>query len=166
MTLIDLILVAKGVTLKGDLNNIEIYRSTYDITRKKPVEAYKVSLNSDLSKIESVNNINENDLVVVREKLGYQEKEFITVEGLVRYPGTYAIKDNNYSFYNLMRDFEGFLDDASLDGVKIIRQNTLNEVLDVDDSDDKNNSASLLGISSKDSLNLKVNKPLLNLELM
>lgn len=158
MTLIDLILVAKGVTLKGDLNNIEIYRSTYDITRKKPVEAYKVSLNSDLSKIESVNNIKleENDLVVVREKLGYQEKEFITVEGLVRYPGTYAIKDNNYSFYNLMQDFEGFLDDASLDGVKIIRQNTLNEVLDVDDSDDKNNSASLLGISSKDSLNLKV----------
>ena len=158
MTLIDLILVAKGVTLKGDLNNIEIYRSTYDITRKKPVEAYKVSLNSDLSKIESINNIKleENDLVVIREKLGYQEKEFITVEGLVRYPGTYAIKDNNYSFYNLMRDFEGFLDDASLDGVKIIRQNTLNEVLDVDDSDNKNNSASLLGISSKDSLNLKV----------
>ena len=161
MTLIDLILVSKGITSKGDLNNIEIYRSTYDITRKKPVEAYRISLNSDLSKIESVNNIKleENDLVVIREKLGYQEKEFITVEGLVRYPGTYAIKDNNYSFYNLIQDFEGFLDDASLDGVKIVRQNTLSEVLDSNDSsdsDDNKNSASLLGISSKDSLNLKV----------
>ena len=158
MTLIDLILVSKGLTLKGDLNNIEIYRSTYDVTKKKPVEAYKVSLNSDLSKIDSTNNIKlkENDLVVIREKLGYQEKEFITVEGLVKYPGTYAIKDNNYSFYNLMQDFEGFLDDAALDGVKIIRQNTLNEVLDLDDSDKDKNSTNLLGISSKDSLNVKV----------
>ena len=158
MTLIDLILVAKGLTLKGDLNNIEIYRSTYDVTKKKPVEAYKVSLNSDLSKIDSTNNIKlkENDLVVIREKLGYQDKEFITVEGLVKYPGTYAIKDNNYSFYNLMQDFEGFLDDAALDGVKIIRQNTLNEVLDLDDSDKDKNSTNLLGISSKDSLNVIV----------
>ena len=158
MTLIDLILVSKGLTLQGDLNNIEIYRSTYDVTKKKPVEAYKVSLNSDLSKIDSTNNIKlkENDLVVIREKLGYQEKEFITVEGLVKYPGTYAIKDNNYSFYNLMQDFEGFLDDAALDGVKIIRQNTLNEVLDLDDSDEDKNSTNLLGISSKDSLNVKV----------
>ncbi len=158
MTLIDLILVSKGLTLKGDLNNIEIYRSTYDVTKKKPVKAYKVSLNSDLSKIDSTNNIklSENDLVVVREKLGYQEKEFITVEGLVKYPGTYAIKDNNYSFYNLIQDFDGFLDDASLDGVKIIRQNALNEVLDLDDSDEDKNSTNLLGISSKDSLNIKV----------
>lgn len=158
MTLIDLILVSKGLTLKGDLNNIEIYRSTYDVTKKKPVEAYKVSLNSDLSKIDSTNNIKlkENDLVVIREKLGYQEKEFITVEGLVKYPGTYAIKNNNYSFYNLMQDFQGFLDDAALDGVKIIRQNTLNEVLDLDDSDEDKNSTNLLGISSKDSLNVKV----------
>ncbi len=158
MTLIDLILVSKGLTLKGDLNNIEIYRSTYDVTKKKPVKAYKVSLNSDLSKIDSTNNIklSENDLVVVREKLGYQEKEFITVEGLVKYPGTYAIKDNNYSFYNLIQDFDGFLDDASLDGVKIIRQNALNDVLDLDDSDEDKNSTNLLGISSKDSLNIKV----------
>ena len=55
-----------------------------------------------------------------------------------------------------MQDFEGFLDDAALDGVKIIRQYTLNEVLDLDDSDKDKNSTNLLGISSKDSLNVKV----------
>ena len=154
MTLIDLILVSKGVTLKGDLKNISIYRSTFDESRQNPVQTLKVSLDSDFSKIDSNNNIllEENDLVVVREKLGYQDKEFVTVEGLVKFPGSYAIKDNNYSVYDLIQDFGGFLQDASLDGFKIIRENKLNDVL----KDEEEGSAKLFGISNKDSLKLKV----------
>ena len=131
MTLIDLILLSKGLTAKGDFKNISIYRSTYDDSRQNPVEVLYSSLDNDLSKIDSTNNIllKENDLVVVREKLGYQEKEFVTVEGLVKYPGTYAIKNNNYSIYDLIEDFGGFLQDASTDGVKIIRKNKLNEII-------------------------------------
>ena len=34
MTVIDLILLSKGITVKGDINNILIYRSTFDETRK------------------------------------------------------------------------------------------------------------------------------------
>jgi len=154
MTLIDLILVSKGVTLKGDLKNISIYRSTFDESRQNPVQTLKVSLDSDFSKINNDNNIKleENDLVVVREKLGYQDKEYVTVEGLVNYPGSYAIKDNNYSFYDLVQDFGGFLQDASLDGVKIVRENKLNDVL----KDEEEDSAKLFGISNKDSLKINV----------
>ena len=96
MTLIDLILVSQGVTLKGDLNNIFIYRSTYDEFRKNPIKTFKISLNTDFSKINNKENIEleENDLVIIREKLGYQEKEFVIIEGLVKYPGTYALKNN------------------------------------------------------------------------
>ena len=154
MTLIDLILISKGVTLKGDLKNISIYRSTYDESRQNPVQTLKVSLDSDFSKINNDNNIKleENDLVVVREKLGYQDKEFVTVEGLVKLPGTYAMKNNNYTVYDLIQDFGGFLDDASLDGVKIVRLNKLDRILNADEGD----SAKLLGLSNKDSSNIKV----------
>ncbi len=136
MTLIDLILVSKGVTLKGDLKNISIYRSTYDESRQNPVQTFKASLDSDFSKIDNINNIKleENDLVVVREKLGYQDKEFVTVEGLVKFPGNYAIKDNNYTVYDLVQDFGGFLQDASLDGIKIVRKNELKDTLKEEDS--------------------------------
>ena len=128
MTLIDLILIAKGLTLEGDLNNIFIYRSTLDEDRKNPVETIKVSLGSDLQNTNQINNINleENDLVIVRKKLGIQEKEIISVDGLVKFPGEYNIKDNKYSFYDLISDFGGFLDDANLDGVKIIRSPSFN----------------------------------------
>ena len=152
MRLIDLILVSKGITLSGDLNNISVYRSTYDVTRQNPVETIKVSLNSNLSNLDDINNIKlqENDLVVVRKKLGFQEKEYVTVEGLVKFPGTYAIKNNNYSFYDLIQDFGGFLKDASLDGVKIVRKNNLAENLNEENNDE------LLGVSSNDSLNIKI----------
>ncbi len=153
MTLIDLILVSKGVTLKGDLKNISVYRSTYDESRQNPVQTLKVSLDSDFSKIDSTTNIKlkENDLVVVREKLGFQEKEFVKVEGLVKFPGNYALKDNNYSVYDLIQDFGGFLQDASLDGIKIIRENKLNDIIE-----EENDSSKFFGPSNKDSLNIKV----------
>ena len=152
MTLVDLILMSKGITKNGDLSNIEIYRSTYDEDRKNPVETIKVSLNTDLSNLSEINNteLKEDDLVVVREKLGFQEKEFVTVEGLVKYPGTYAIKNNNYSFFDLIQDFKGFLNDASLDGVKIIRENKLDELLQEEES------SKSFGLSDSDSLKIKV----------
>ena len=113
------------------MGNIQIYRSTFDENRTNPIKTIKVSLNTDLSNLSDINNIelNEDDLVVVRKKLGFQVKEFVTVEGLVKYPGTYAIKNNNYSFFDLIQDFKGFLNDASLEGVKIRRINKLDELM-------------------------------------
>ena len=152
MTVVDLLLMSKGITKNGDLSNIEIYRSTYDEDRKNPIETIKVSSDTDLSNLSEIKNteLKEDDLVVVREKLGFQEKEFVTVEGLVKYPGTYAIKNNNFSFFDLIQDFKGFLNDASLDGVKIIRQNNLKELLKEEES------AKSFGLSDSDSLKTKV----------
>ena len=148
MTLIDLILIAKGLTLNGDLKNIEIYRSTYDQSKKNPVDTYKVSLDSNFSKLDDNNiKLEENDLVVIRQKIGYQEKEYVTVEGLIKYPGTYAIKTNKYTFYDLYRDFGGFLNDASLDGVKIRRKNILSELLGEE------------GLNTNDSINFNLSIP-------
>jgi len=132
MTLVDLILMSKGITKNGDLSNIEIYRSTFDEDRNNPIESIKVSLDTDLSNLSEINNteLKEDDVVIIRKKLGIQEKEFVTVEGLVKYPGTYVIKNNNFSFFDLIQDFKGFLNEASLDGVKIIRENKLNKLLD------------------------------------
>ena len=162
MTLVDLILIAKGITKEGDLNNIEIYRSTYDEDRVNPIETIKTSLNDNLSNLNNINNpkLEEDDLIIVRKKLGFQEKEFVTVEGLVKYPGTYAIKNNNYSFFDLIQDFKGFLNDASLDGIKIIRENKLDELINNEEEEEEEReeeeSAELLALSDSDSLKIKV----------
>ena len=154
MSVVDLILMSKGITKNGDLSNIDVYRSTYDENRTNPIETIKVSLNTDLSNLDDVNNImlKEDDLVIVREKVGFQEKEFVTVEGLVKYPGIYAIKNNKYSFFDLIQDFKGFLNDASLDGVKIVRENKLDKLLENEEEE----TAEKFGLSDQDSLKIKV----------
>ena len=123
MTIIDLILMSKGLTDKGSYSDITVYRSTYDETQLNPEETITTSLNEGYENINSKQNIEllENDLVVIREKLGYQPKEYVSVSGLVKKPGNYALKSNKYSIYDLINDFDGFLPDAQLEGVKLRR---------------------------------------------
>lgn len=123
-TVVDLVLMAKGFSDRGTGEGITIYRSTFDSTQKNPVEEILINLPKNLSNINSNQNIKlmANDLVVVRSKLGYQTKEYVSVSGLVKAPGNYALKSNLYSVYDLIRDFDGFLPDAQLNGVKLRRK--------------------------------------------
>ena len=124
MTIVDLILMSKGLTEKGSYDDINIYRSTYDKSQLNPVETFTTSLNDGYSNLSSKDNIEllENDLVVIRSKPGYQVKEFVTVSGLVKKPGNYALRSNEYSVYDLIQDFDGFLPNAQLNGVKLKRK--------------------------------------------
>ncbi len=132
-TAVDLILMAKGITDKGSNKGITIYRSTFDSTQKNPVKEISFDLSESLKNISIDQNIKlmANDLVVVRSKLGYQSKEFVSVSGLVKKPGDYAIKSNKYTVYDLIADFNGFLPDAQLNGVKLRRR--LGDVKVMDD---------------------------------
>ncbi len=132
-TAVDLILMAKGITDRGSNKGITIYRSTFDSTQKNPVKEISFDLSESLKNTSIDQNIKllANDLVVVRSKLGYQAKEFVSVSGLVKKPGDYAIKSNKYSVYDLIDDFDGFLPDAQLNGVKLRRR--LGDIKIIDD---------------------------------
>ena len=66
-----------------------------------------------------------------------------------------SLKNNYYSVYDLIQDFGGFLQDASLDGVKIVRENKLDDILNIEEElneleEQEEDSSKLLGISNKD----------------
>jgi len=130
MTAVDLILMAKGINEKGSYEDITVYRSTYDESQLNPVETIIISLDKGYANLNSKQNIelSANDLVVVRSKLGYQPKDFVTVSGLVKKPGDYALKSNKYSVFDLIKDFNGFLPDAQLNGVKLKRISELDQI--------------------------------------
>tara|TARA_E500000331_G_scaffold197597_1_gene189865 strand:- start:145 stop:2553 length:2409 start_codon:yes stop_codon:yes gene_type:complete len=123
MTIVDLILMSGGVNDSGSNNGITVYRSTYDETMQNPVETITVDLNDEYDNLSSSQNIElkKNDLIIVRSKAGYQSVEFVSVSGLVKNPGNYAIKNNKYSVFDIINDFGGFLPDAELNGIKIKR---------------------------------------------
>ena len=135
MTVADLVLMSRGVTQKGAIDDILIYRSTYDKLQKNPVETINISLNEGFKNLSSEQNIELkiNDNVIIRSKLGYKKKSFVLVSGLAKKPGYYVIKNNNYSVHNLIKDFEGFLPDAELSGVKIKRNNNISELKNIED---------------------------------
>ena len=139
MTIIDLILMSNGLTEKASYNDISIYRSTYDESQLNPVKTIFVSLNEGYGNLNSEQNIKllENDLVVVRSKLGYQPKEYVSVSGLVKKPGDYALKSNKYSVYDLITDFDGFLPDAQLSGVKLRRKVEVEKISEIIESVDE-----------------------------
>ena len=93
-------------------------------TQQNPVEEIMVDLSDGLRSLNTSQNVSleVNDLVVVRSMLGYQSKEFVSVSGLAKNPGDYALKTNNYSIYDLIKDFDGFLLDANLKGIKLKRK--------------------------------------------
>ena len=135
MTVADLVLMSRGVTQKGAIDDILIYRSTYDKLQKNPVETINISLNEGFKNLSSEQNIELkiNDNVIIRSKLGYKKKGFVLVSGLAKKPGYYVIKNNNYSVHSLIKDFEGFLPDAELSGVKIKRNNNISELKNIED---------------------------------
>ena len=123
MTIVDLILMSGGINDNGSNNAITIYRSTYDETMQNPVETIIVDLNDQYDNLSSSQNIKlkKNDLIIIRSKAGYQPVEFVSVSGLVKNPGNYAITNNKYSVFDIINDFGGFLPDAELRGIKIKR---------------------------------------------
>jgi len=63
----------------------------------------------------------------------------VSVSGLVKKPGNYALKSNEYSVYDLIQDFDGFLPNAQINGVKLKRKvvnDKVKELVDSLDSDD------------------------------
>ncbi len=160
MTVIDLILMSSGVTEKGSFEDITIYRSTYDKTQLNPVETINVSLNEGYSNLISDQNIEllENDLVIIRSKLGYQSKEFVSVSGLVKKPGNYAIKSNEYSVFDLIKDFEGFLPNAQLKGIKLKRKVENAEIEKLIDGADSENTDETIELSDFIEIGLNIDR--------
>ena len=124
MTVLDLVLISKGVKRTGSFVSIDLYRETLDVSGT-PFESIFVDLNSEYGTYNIENNpiLKENDMVIVRNKEGYSLPEFAQIEGLVKSPGFYSILSNKYSLYDLLEDSGGILPDGSVSGIKIKRVN-------------------------------------------
>ena len=100
----------------------------------------------------------ENDLVVIRSKLGYQPKEFVSVSGLIKKPGNYALKSNQYSVFDLIKDFEGFLPDAQLNGVKLKRKTENAGIKDLIENTEIQNADEMIELNEFIEIGLDINK--------
>ena len=62
------------------------------------------------------------DRVYIRKATKWQNTDYIVIEGEVKYPGKYAIVENQTKLRDIITKAGGFTEDASIDRVEFIRQ--------------------------------------------
>ena len=82
----------------------------------------------------------------------------MSVSGLVKKPGNYALKSNNYSVFDLIKDFEGFLPNAELNGVKLKRKVETEKIEDLIKNIDDENKVETIDLDEFIEIGLDVNK--------
>ncbi len=134
MTLGDLILMAGGITNAATLEKVEIARRIVAGDEPESVadlsDTIAVILNYNL--LENPNDANVElkpfDMVFVRRSVLYKPQEGISIQGEVNYPGTYVVEKNVVRLSDIVKKADGFNKDAYVEGAKLIRVLTAEEL--------------------------------------
>jgi len=66
--------------------------------------------------------LKEDDNIYIRKIPGWKEIENVTIEGEVKFPGSYAVTEENKTLYDLIRQSGGFTKDAFIEGIVFNRK--------------------------------------------
>ncbi len=114
-TLKDLLDLVDGLTYKARTDTIEIMR--FDEYGKNQYSKY---YSYDFVQQNAI-ELKYSDLIVVREKSEYYDEQWVTVKGEVKFPGVYKIVKNKTTLAEIIKQADGFLEDASLEDATLYR---------------------------------------------
>jgi protein involved in polysaccharide export with SLBB domain len=124
MTLNDLLALGGGFKDSTFIKSIVFSKA--EIIRRNPFSLYDDVIPFNISDV--LNNNLENpillqnlDKVVIHENLNFFEKEYITIEGEVKIPGSYPLKYDGESLESFLQRAGGFSSKALKDGIYIFR---------------------------------------------
>ncbi len=72
--------------------------------------------------------LERNDKVFIRQIPGWEERDMVTIEGEVKFPGTYAITTGTNSLYSLIQRAGGLTDDAFATGTVFTRATIIKDL--------------------------------------
>ncbi|MFA4924250.1 MAG: SLBB domain-containing protein, partial [Ignavibacteriaceae bacterium] len=122
-TVFDAVSLAGGFFTNSKKDTLEIIRFADD---HKTQKSYFITLD------ESKNFLLRNkDKIIVRSLPEFLMDEIVTVEGFVKYPGVYKIKDGETKLSEIIQLADGFLPKASLSDASLFRR-TLSDTTDVE----------------------------------
>lgn len=125
LTINDALLRAGGFTRQAYRKSVDVYRinkSDSDLL----TDVFKIDLPDSLNYTdESVGNfiLQDGDRIVVRPDPSYIIDHFVTINGLVKFRGSYAISKRGERLTELIKRAGGLLPDAFLEGATITRNN-------------------------------------------
>lgn len=145
LTIANLIDMAGRTTEKANLQRVDLFRLRYNEKRGSGYERIALSLDSNFNVVGYPNGfaLLPFDQLIVRELTLYNKDKQVTVQGLVRFPGAYAIPAQIYRLTDLIADAGGLNMLASKDGAVLLRSY---------------NNVGPIGVDLKKALNRKYSK--------
>ncbi|MFP4165302.1 MAG: SLBB domain-containing protein [Chitinispirillaceae bacterium] len=153
MTVADAILRAGGFNRKALKTKVDIYRPDI-LDERKLAKVFQVELPENLDYADPAVRklkLQDRDRVVVRPDPNYKEDNYVTIAGLIKYAGTYALEERNERLSGIIERAGGLMPDAYLKGATISRQGT-RMVVDFERAHHNNNSKEDVVLQKGDSI--------------
>ena len=114
MTVKDLLLLSGGFTAEARIDSVEVASGINRDNKTLQVKSYSFKESGKIK-------LKPNDNVFVRKVKDYGKVKFVTINGEVKYPGVYALRDNE-EFSDLLKRCGGFTDNAGVKATRIFRK--------------------------------------------
>jgi protein involved in polysaccharide export with SLBB domain len=124
MNLRDVLLLAGGLKMGAAYNRIDIFRIIIRQNEQTKTIAATIQVDSNLNVIGQIDEgfqLMPFDEIIVRDVPDFEPFQFVTLEGEVAYPGTYAIISPNERVSDLIKRAGGFTSEAFLEGATLFR---------------------------------------------
>ena len=167
----DIILQTGGLTEAGSLARVDVFRRIRDNASEhggvNRSETFSFSMNEDYSiRQDTIFHLQPFDIVVIRKSPAYEEQRNVFVQGEVNFAGQYTISNKNYRLSDLIKACGGFTDLAYINGARLTRLMTKDEM---DQRDHANLKAQIQlyedGLKEGKDLNMQIADSLLSLKM-
>jgi protein involved in polysaccharide export with SLBB domain len=136
-TLKDILTMSGGLKIEASTSRIEVFRTVF--TKNQPVETVVATLEVD-DELNIVSNggnfeLAPFDLIVVRRIPEFEVQQIVTINGEIKYPGTYPLINDNERLSSIIQRSGGITNEAFLEGATLYREedNTGYIIVELDD---------------------------------
>ena len=125
----DLILLAKGFKESASFSNLELARRIVthgdgDLTNNIKIITFAIDGNLKLSNVGSQMEVKPFDIISIRRAPNYEEQRSVKILGMVNYPGSYAIQNNQQRISDIILIAGGLRVEGYLEGARLFRDST------------------------------------------
>lgn len=126
----DLILMANGFKESASFSRLELARRVVDHGLNSSdetivIKSFTIDGSLKLDNEASQFPLEPFDFISVRIAPSFESQRMVTISGQVNYPGSYALKKNEYRISNLIELAGGLKSEGYIDGTKLYRDSTI-----------------------------------------
>jgi protein involved in polysaccharide export with SLBB domain len=117
----DLLTMAGGLKYNASRTKIDVYRLNIEDDNKTKTIAATLQVNENLELVGSDFELKPFDQIIIRYAPEFEEIKNIILTGEIKYPGTYAIINENETIASIIKRAGGITEEGFAEGAKLIR---------------------------------------------